>query len=85
MEWLHPFIALTLCCGVMLTLLPESPLRRTAAMVLGLMITVCWAECIAVFLQWPSAPQITGILTETGYSAPSAQAEYAAALSAGGE
>ena len=38
MEWLYPFVALTLCCGMTLTLLPEGSLRRTAALVLGLML-----------------------------------------------
>lgn len=86
MEWLHPFIALTLCCGLVLTLLPEGSLRRTAVLVLGLTITLCWAESVFSLLQWPSLsePPATA-LTPTGYNAGAAQAAYASALAAGGE
>lgn len=70
MEWLHPFIALTLCCGVLLTLLPEGGLRRTAALVVGLMLTLCWADSLATLFHWPQPESIaTGLLTETGYHA----------------
>lgn len=71
MEWLHPFIALTLCCGVVLTLLPEGSLRRTAALVLGLVMTLCWADGIASLLHWPELPQAPAtMLTQTGYAVP---------------
>ncbi|MBE5804530.1 MAG: hypothetical protein E7316_08475 [Clostridiales bacterium] len=86
MEWLHPFIALTLSCGVVLSLLPEGSLRRTAALVLGLVLTLCWAEGLAGLIQWPSLPQPPQTaLTLTGFDADRAQAEYAATLAGGGE
>lgn len=71
MEWLHPFIALTLCCGVVLTLLPEGSLRRTAALVLGLALTLCWADGVAALLHLPELPQPPAtVLMQTGYEAP---------------
>lgn len=83
-EWLHPFIALALCSGAVMTLLPQGSLRKTAALVIGLMMTLCWAECVASLLDWPdwtlsSAPA----LTETGYSYEAALASLAETL--GGE
>ena len=73
MEWLHPFIALTLCCGLVLSLLPEGSLRRTAALVLGLMVTLCSADSLAALLHWPSLPEPPAtVLVQSGYEAPSA-------------
>ncbi len=70
MDWLHPFIALTLCCGLVLSLLPEGGLRRTAALVLGLLLTLCWADSLLALLHLPSlAPGPATALVETGYSA----------------
>lgn len=84
MTWLHPFIALTLCCGVTLTLLPEGSLRRTAALVIGLLMTLCWAESLAALLRWPQWSELPAtMLTSTGYDAGAALAQYAGAL--GGE
>lgn len=85
MDWLHPFITLTLCCGIALSLLPEGGLRRTAALVLGLLMTLCWADGIGMLLHWPQLPQSPATaLTQTGYTAPQVQ-EIAALLPNGGE
>lgn len=70
MEWLHPFIALTLCCGIILTLLPEGSLRRTAALVLGLIMTLCWADSLSALFHWPALPEPPAtMLVHTGYDA----------------
>ena len=68
MEWLYPFVTLALCCGLVLSLLPEGSLRRTAALVLGLMMTLCWAESLAVLFHWPALtdPPAT-VLVQSGY------------------
>lgn len=78
MEWLHPFIALALCCSVVTTLLPEGSLKRTAALVIGLMLTLCWAECLAGLFRWPE-PDTTSaaILTPTAYRWEDALAQFA--------
>lgn len=84
MDWLHPFVALTLCCGLVLTLLPEGSLRRTAALVIGLMMTLCWADSILALLHLPPLPDLpASVLTETGYDVQQAWDDYASTL--GGE
>lgn len=84
MEWLHPFIALALCCSMVTTLLPEGSLKRTAALVIGLMLTLCWAECLTGLFRWPETTAVTaGLLSPTDYRWEDALAQYAAA--AGGE
>lgn len=71
MDWLHPFIALSLCCSIVLTLLPQGSLRRTAALVLGLMLTICWAESLAGLFHFPAIPQAENtMLAPSGYTAP---------------
>ena len=84
MDWLHPFVALTLCCGLVLTLLPEGTLRRTAALVIGLMLTLCWADSVLALLHLPPLPDLPDTaLTMTGYDAQRAWEDYASTL--GGE
>lgn len=86
MNWLHPFIAFTLCCGVVLSLLPEGSLRRTAALVIGLVLMLCWADGIFALLHWPALPELPATaLVSTGYDAAAAQQAYADVLAAGGE
>ena len=84
MEWLHPFIALALCCGAVMTLLPQGSLRKTAALVIGLVMTLCWAECVASLMKWPDFDLgATQVLTETGYRYEEALADLSELL--GGE
>ncbi len=71
MDWLHPFIALSLCCGIVLTLLPQGSLRRTAALVLGLMLTICWAESLAGLFHFTTVSNVAAsMLTPSGYTCP---------------
>ena len=44
MELLKRFSALSLVSGLMLSLLPEGSLRRTASMAVGLLMLLCWAD-----------------------------------------
>lgn len=54
----------------MLSLLPEGGLRRTSALVLGLVITLCWADGLLSLLHLPALPDMPATaLVETGYSA----------------
>lgn len=70
MELLRPFITLSLCCGLVLTLLPEGGLRRTAALVMGLIVTLCWMDGVLQLLELPAAfPTPAAALVQTGYSA----------------
>lgn len=84
MEWLHPLIALTLCCGAVTALLPQGGLKNTAALVMGLLLTLCWAECLAALLDWPLLPEtVDTMLCKTGFDCDTALASYAESL--GGE
>ena len=67
MALLKTFATLALISGALLVLLPEGSLRRTAALVMGLLMTLCWAEGLMVFLAWPSEGTLPDTaLTPTG-------------------
>ena len=50
MDLLKQFAALSLICSLLLTLLPEGTIRRTAAMAVGLLLLLCWSE--GLFILW---------------------------------
>ncbi len=52
MQLLQTFAALSLASGAVMALLPEGGLRKTAGMVVGLLMLLCWAEGIAGVLGW---------------------------------
>lgn len=86
MEWLHSFAALSLCCGVAAALLPEGSLRRTAALVLGLVLTLCWVEGLCGMAGLGALPDAaSSVLAETGFRADDAYAECVRALEAAAE
>ena len=46
-------------------------LRRTAALVLGLMLTICWAESLAGLVRFPAITQVaSSMLAPSGYTVP---------------
>ena len=51
MALLKTFATLALISGALLVLLPEGSLRRTAALVMGLLLTLCWARGLTDLLQ----------------------------------
>ncbi len=55
MALLHSFSSLTLICVLLLTLLPEGSLRRTASMVVGLLMLLMWSEGLTSLLSLPDA------------------------------
>ena len=67
MEWLHPFAALSLCCGVAAALLPEGSLRKTASLVLGLLLTLCWVAGLCRVSGLAGLPAPASMLAETGF------------------
>lgn len=69
---LYQFAALTLISGLLLTLLPEGGLRRTATMVVGLLTLLLWADGLAgVFASLPDLPETyPATFVTTGYSLP---------------
>ena len=50
METLATFAALSMSGTVVLSLLPEGGLKRTAGMVVGLLTLMCWAQGLAGLL-----------------------------------
>lgn len=84
LQMLSRFAALSLVSGLVMSLLPEGSLRRTAAMVVGLMMLIFWAEGISGAIGALSAlPDDAGplpLLTSTGVDLADAQASAAAAL-----
>ena len=64
MSLLKTFATLALISGALLVLLPEGSLRRTAALVMGLMLTLCWAQGLMALLRLPEG----GDLPDTALS-----------------
>lgn len=81
MDLLGTFAALSMAGTVVLSLLPEGGLKRTASMAVGLLMLLCWAEGIASLLGLSlpdvSAPQA---LAPTAVSVEEAAQEASAAL-----
>lgn len=81
MQTLATFAALSMAGTVLLSLLPEGGMKRTAGMAVGLLTLLCWAEGIASLLgidlamDAPSTP-----LQPTAYSMGSAVSQTLAAL-----
>lgn len=53
MPLLKTFATMALIAGALLVLLPEGSLRRTAALAMGLLLTLCWAEGLMAWLRQP--------------------------------
>lgn len=53
MALLQTFATLALISSALLVLLPEGSLRRTAALVMGLLLTLCWAQGLMALFQLP--------------------------------
>lgn len=84
MELLKRFAILTLAAGMILSMLPEGSLRRTASMAAGLMMLLFWADGISAILNSvmvlsvPEAPLTP--LTSTGSDVTQAAATAAQRL-----
>ena len=53
MTLLKTFATMALISGALLMLLPEGTLRKTAALVMGLMLTLCWVEGLLTLFRLP--------------------------------
>ncbi len=83
LDTLATFAALSMAGTVILSLLPEGGIKRTAGLAVGLLTLMCWAEGIAVLLGIPlSAPESAAVLVPTAISIEDAAAEASAALEA---
>ena len=77
MQLLHGFAALSLVSGALMALLPDRPIRRTATMVVGLMMLMWWAEGLStLWSNFPSASAtaVSSALTATGLQLKEAEA-----------
>lgn len=81
MQMLVTFAALSMAGTVVLSLLPEGGLKRTAGMAVGLLSLMCWAEGIASLLGIElSMDAPASILTPTAVSIESAENTAASSL-----
>ena len=82
LQALSTFAALSMAGTVILSLLPEGGIKRTATLVLSLLTLLCWSEGIASLLgiSYPSQDSAT-VLVPTAFSMESAADEASAALS----
>ncbi len=82
MQLLVTFAALSMAGTVVLSLLPEGGLKRTAGMAVGLLTLMCWAEGIAELLGVELTTNTPAtILTPTTVSVEEAEAAATATLS----
>ena len=83
MQTLVTFAALSMAGTVLLSLLPEGGMKRTASMAVGLLTLMCWAEGIASLLGIPlTADAPATALAPTAVTVEEASADSALALSA---
>lgn len=81
MRLLTTFAALAMAGTVILSLLPEGGIKRTAGMAVGLLTLMCWAEGIAALLGIDlSAETPATALVPTAVSVQAAEAEASAVL-----
>lgn len=84
LELLKQFAVMTIAAGMMLSLIPEGGVRRTASMAAGLMMLLFWAQGIEKLLEaagsllLPGAPETP--LTSTGSDVTQAAASAAQSL-----
>lgn len=81
MQWLRSFAALALLCGAVMTLLPAGGIRKTAALVMGLLITLSWVDSLRELPMLPERfARPATLLTETA-AASAGTEDYASQLS----
>lgn len=82
LQALSTFAALSMAGTVILSLLPEGGVKRTAALVLSLLTLLCWTEGIATLLGLSFPVQdAPSALAPTAFCVESAADEAAASLS----
>lgn len=82
MQSLMTFAALSMAGTVVMSLLPEGGLKRTAGMAVGLLTLLCWAEGVASLLGIDLSTEApASILAPTAVSVEGAAAGAISALS----
>ena len=78
MTLLKTFATMALMASALLMLLPEGSLRRTAALAMGLLLTLCWAEGLTGLLSLPEGDALPDTpLSVTGMSVRTAEEDAA--------
>lgn len=81
MHLLTTFAALSMAGTVLLSLLPEGGMKRTASLAVGLLTLLCWAEGVAGLLEIDLAAELPATaLTATALTLEDASADAVAAL-----
>ena len=81
MPLLTTFAALSMAGTVLLSLLPEGGMKRTASLAVGLLTLLCWAEGVAGLLEIDLAAELPSTaLTATALTLEDASADAVAAL-----
>lgn len=65
MELIREYAALAMVCGAAMLLLPQSGLRRTASLAMGLVIALFWLSGLREMFQLPAVPVAPASLLET--------------------
>lgn len=81
---LNRFAALSLASGMLMTLIPEGSIRKTAGMAVGLLMLLCWSEGISTLLDQAgtinASPLPETVLSATGYDSTQAWNEATGAI-----
>ena len=81
MHLLTTFAALSMAGTVLLSLLPEGGMKRTASLAVGLLTLLCWAEGVAGLLEIDLAADLPAtVLTATAVTLEDASTGAVAAL-----
>ena len=81
MPLLTTFAALSMAGTVLLSLLPEGGMKRTASLAVGLLTLLCWAEGVAGLLEIDLAADLPAtVLTATAVTLEDASTGAVAAL-----
>ncbi len=72
MEVIQAFAALSLCCGAALMLLPDGSVKRTAALAMGMMLSLLWLQGAADALSGLPKPGSGASVLEKSHAAPDA-------------
>lgn len=79
MTLIYTFAGMALCAAAVLALLPQGAMKRTAALAIGLIVLAACAAALPEQLPIPAIPEAPDtLLTRSGASAESAQAEWLA-------
>lgn len=83
LDLLTRFAALSMLSGLVMALLPEGSLRRTASMAVGLFMLLFWVQGLQeLLLQLPPQADSTALFSLTGVSLSAAEEAAASQLAA---